>query len=154
MYETIYEYLASKKCAFGEYLQLMADFIKGLKDVKHLINCGVIKNEFCTYNYVFQMWNNLQSEIPLPLCSKAYEDMVSKINKQCKSLLSLVLIKCHPIFHLNKNICIANVRMVYFILHIHLYFASCFDNVYIILINHTQYSKWKCLGKIICSMFS
>jgi len=87
MYEMIYEYLASKKCAFGEYLQLMADFIKRLKDVKHLINCGVIKNEFCTYNYAFQMWNNLQSEIPLPLCSKAYEDMVSKsisnVNPHC-----------------------------------------------------------------------
>jgi hypothetical protein len=46
MYEMIYEYFASKKCAFGKYLQLMADFIKGLKDVKHLINCGVIKNDF------------------------------------------------------------------------------------------------------------
>jgi len=42
MYEIIYEYLASKKCAFGKYLQLMADFIKGIKDVKHLVSCGVI----------------------------------------------------------------------------------------------------------------
>jgi len=87
MYETIYEYLASKKRAFRGYLQLMANFIKGLKDVKHLINCGVIKNDFCTYNYAFQIWNNLQSGMLLPLCSKEYEDMVSKINKQCKSSL-------------------------------------------------------------------
>jgi hypothetical protein len=81
MYEIIYEYVASKKCAFGKYLQLIANFIKGLEDVKHLVNCGVIWNEHWTYNNAYQKWNNLESGIPMPLCSKAYEDMVSIINK-------------------------------------------------------------------------
>ncbi len=94
----IFEYLASKKCAFGKYLQLMANFIKGLKDVKHLINCGLTKNEFFTYNYDFQMWNNLQNGIPLPFCSKAYDNMVSKINKQCKSSLYVMRIEFYQLF--------------------------------------------------------
>jgi hypothetical protein len=48
----MYEFMEddkSLKCPFGEYLQLMKDLIKEVGDVKHLINCGAIKNKLCTF---------------------------------------------------------------------------------------------------------
>ncbi len=84
------EYFTSRKCPFGEYLRLMTFLIKELGDVKHLIDCGVLQNELRTDNNAFQMWNSLQSELPLSRVSEEYEDMVSEINNQCKSSLNVM----------------------------------------------------------------
>jgi hypothetical protein len=97
----MYEYmedLTSCRCPFGEYLQLMIDLIKEVGDVKHLIDCGVIENELRTDNNAFQMWSNLQSELFLPIYSKEYENMVSKINKQCKSSLNVMRTEFYELF--------------------------------------------------------
>jgi len=44
------------------------------------------------------MWNSLQSQLFLPQNSKAYEDMVSKINKQCKSSLNVMRTEFYQLF--------------------------------------------------------
>jgi hypothetical protein len=97
MYEYMEDY-NSLKCPFGEYLQLMTDLIKELGDVKHLIDCGVIRNDLCTDKNAFQMWNNLQSDLILRRCSKEYGDMVSEINKQCKSALNVMGTEFYQLF--------------------------------------------------------
>jgi hypothetical protein len=94
----MYEYMEDDKCAFGEYLVLMIDLIKELGDVKHLIDCGVIQNELVTDNNAFQMWNKLQSNLYFDGYSKEYEDMVSKINKQCKSSLNVMRTEFYQLF--------------------------------------------------------
>ncbi|CAK9857395.1 unnamed protein product [Sphagnum jensenii] len=76
----------------------MTDLIKEVGDVKHLIDCEVIRNDLCTDNNAFQMWNSLQSELPFPGNSKEYEDMVSKINKQCKSSLNVMRTEFYQLF--------------------------------------------------------
>ncbi len=97
----MYEYMedfTSCKCPFGKYLRLMTTLIKELGDVKHLIDFGAIQNELCTDNNAFQMWNSLQSGIVFPANSKEYEDMVSKINKQCKSSLNVMRTEFYQLF--------------------------------------------------------
>jgi hypothetical protein len=97
----MYEYMedfTSRKCPFGEYLQLMTDLIKEVGDVKHLIDCGVIQNELCTNKNAFEMWNSLQSNLFLPKNSKEYEDMVFEINKQCKSSLYVMRTEFYQLF--------------------------------------------------------
>jgi hypothetical protein len=89
MYEFIKDY-NSLKCPFGEYLQLMTSLIKQVGDMKLLINYGVIQNELFIDNNAFQMWNSLQSDLFFNRYAKEHEDMVSKINKQCKSSLSVM----------------------------------------------------------------
>ncbi|CAK9190964.1 unnamed protein product [Sphagnum troendelagicum] len=76
----------------------MTDLIKEVGDVKHLIDCGVIQNKLCTDNNAFQMWNSLQSNLIFPTNSKEYEDMVSKINKQCKSSLNVMRTEFYQLF--------------------------------------------------------
>ncbi|CAK9190976.1 unnamed protein product [Sphagnum troendelagicum] len=96
-----YEYMEeynSFKCPFGEYLQLMTSLIKEVGDVKHLLDCDVIQNELCTDNNAFEMWNSLQSRLPLRSCSKEYEDMVFEINKQCKSSLNVMRTEFYQLF--------------------------------------------------------
>ncbi|KAH8973379.1 hypothetical protein BDL97_01G044100 [Sphagnum fallax] len=88
----------SVKCPFGEYLKLMTSLIREVEDVKHLIDCGVIHNRLWTDNNAFQMWNNLQSKLFLPKYSKQYEDMVSEINKQCKSSLNVMRTEFYQLF--------------------------------------------------------
>ncbi|KAH9574152.1 hypothetical protein CY35_01G041100 [Sphagnum magellanicum] len=97
MYEYMEDY-TSPKCPFGEYLLLMIDLIKEVGDVKHLIDCGVIRNRLCTDNNAFQMWNNLQSDLYFNGYSKKYEDMVYEINKQCKSSLYVMRTEFYEIF--------------------------------------------------------
>jgi len=87
MYEFMENY-SSSQLPFGEYLQLMTSLIKEVEDVKHLIDCGVIQNKLGTDNDAFQMWDSLQKELFLPKYSAAYGQMVSKINKKCKSSLN------------------------------------------------------------------
>jgi hypothetical protein len=97
----MYEYMEvynSVKCPFGEYLHLMTDLIKELGDVKQLIDCGVIQNELVTDNNAFQMWNHLQSDLYMAEFSEEYEDMVSKINKQCKSSLNVMRTEFYQLF--------------------------------------------------------
>jgi len=92
----MYEYMADHnffKCPVGEYVQLMTSLIKEVGDAKHLIDCGVIENKLGTDENVFQMWNSLQSYSFLPGNSIDYEDMVSKINKHCKSKLNVMKIE-------------------------------------------------------------
>ncbi len=96
MYEFMEAY-NSQECPFGEYL-LMTDLIKELGDVKHLIDCGVIQNELCTDNNAFEMWNELQSNLYFNGFSKQYQDMVSKINKQCKSSLNVMRTEFYQLF--------------------------------------------------------
>jgi hypothetical protein len=88
----------SLRCPFGEYLQLMTDLIREEGDVKHLIDCGVIQNGLATDNNAFQMWSNLQSELVLPEISKEYAEMVSEINKQCKSKLNVMRTEFYQLF--------------------------------------------------------
>ncbi|KAH9574155.1 hypothetical protein CY35_01G041400 [Sphagnum magellanicum] len=88
----------SVKCPFGEYLKLMTDLIKELGDVKHLIECGVIQNKLGNDNNAFKMWNSLQSDLFLPKYSKEYGDMVSEINKQCKSSLNVMRTEFYQLF--------------------------------------------------------
>ncbi|CAM6071341.1 unnamed protein product [Sphagnum tenellum] len=97
MYESMEDY-DSLKCPFGEYVQLMTDLIKEVGDVKHLIDCGVIQNDLCTDNNAFQMWNNLQSDLYLAKNSEEYGDMVSEINKQCKSSLNVMRTEFYELF--------------------------------------------------------
>ncbi|KAH8973400.1 hypothetical protein BDL97_01G045600 [Sphagnum fallax] len=97
MYEVMEDY-NSFKCAFGEYLQLMTSLIKEVGDVKHLIDCGVIQNELWTDKNAFQMWNSLQSDLIFGNNSKEYVDMVSKINKQCKSSLNVMRTEFYQLF--------------------------------------------------------
>jgi hypothetical protein len=97
MYEYV-EHYTSRKCAFGEYVRLMTSLIKEVGDVKHLIDCGVIQNELFTDKNAFQMWNNLQSDLFLPKYSKEYADMVSEINKQCKSSLNVMRTEFYQLF--------------------------------------------------------
>jgi hypothetical protein len=94
----MYEYYNTLGCPFGEYLQLMTDLIREEGDVKHLIDCGVIQNRLATDKNAFQMWSNLQSELFLPKYSEAYEKMVSKINKQCKSSLNVMTTDFYQLF--------------------------------------------------------
>ncbi|KAH9574182.1 hypothetical protein CY35_01G042800 [Sphagnum magellanicum] len=94
----MYEYMEGIIHPFGEYLKLMTDLIKELGDVKHLIDCGVIQNGLCTDNNAFEMWNNLQSNLLLGFCSKEYGDMVSDINKQCKSSLNVMRTEFYQLF--------------------------------------------------------
>ncbi|CAK9191006.1 unnamed protein product [Sphagnum troendelagicum] len=98
MYEYVEEGYTSGKCPFGEYLQLMISLIKEVGDVKHLIDCGVIHNELWTDNNAFQMWNSLQSDLIFGNNSKEYVDMVSKINKQCKSSLNVMRTEFYQLF--------------------------------------------------------
>jgi len=98
MYEYMEYFPSSLHCPFGEYLRLVIDLIKEVGDVKHLIDCGVIQNELCTDRNAFQMWNNLQSDLSLTCCSEEYEDMVSKINKQCKSSLNVMRTEFNQLF--------------------------------------------------------
>jgi hypothetical protein len=67
-------------------------------DVKHLIDCGVIQNELFTDKNAFQMWNSLQSNLCVVRYSKECEDMVSKINKQCKSSLNVMRTEFYQLF--------------------------------------------------------
>jgi hypothetical protein len=97
MYEYM-DYYDSRKCPFGEYLRLMTSLIKEVGDVKHLIDCGVIQNELRTDKNAFQMWNSLQSHLIFPPNSQEYEDMVSKINKQCKSSLNVMRTEFYQLF--------------------------------------------------------
>jgi hypothetical protein len=97
----MYEYVEghpSRKCPFREYLQFMTSLIKEVGDVKHIIDCGVIQNELRTDDNAFQIWNNLQSNLFVALCSKEYGDMVSEINKQCKSSLNVVRTEFYQLF--------------------------------------------------------
>jgi hypothetical protein len=89
MYEFMTDY-NSLICPFGEYLQLMTSLIKEVGDVKHLIDCGVINNTLGNDNNAFQMWNSLQSDLFLPRYSTRHKNMVSEINKQCKSRLNVL----------------------------------------------------------------
>jgi hypothetical protein len=89
----MYEFMAhhnSFKCAVGEYVQLMTSLVKEVEDVKHLIDCGVIQNKLGSHESVFKMWNSLQSDLFLPQNSEDYENMVLKINEQCKSSLNVM----------------------------------------------------------------
>ncbi|CAK9857394.1 unnamed protein product [Sphagnum jensenii] len=88
----------SLKCPFGEYLQLMRSLIKEVGDVKHLIDCGVIENKLWTDKNAFQMWNSLQSDLIFPPNSQEYGDMVSEINKQCKSSLNVMRTEFYQLF--------------------------------------------------------
>jgi len=97
MYEYMEDY-TSCKCPFGEYLHLMMDLIKEVGDVKHLIDCGVIQNRLCTDKNAFQMWNSLQSHLWLADDSEEYGDMVSEINKQCKSSLYVMRTEFYQFF--------------------------------------------------------
>jgi hypothetical protein len=97
MYECMGDY-TSWKCAFGEYVRLMTSLIKEVGDVKHLIDCGVIQNELFTDKNAFQMWNNLQNDLYLSDYSEEYEDMVSKINKQCESSLNVMRTEFYQLF--------------------------------------------------------
>jgi hypothetical protein len=97
MYEYV-EYYTARKCPFGEYLGLMTSLIQEVGDVRHLIDCGVIQNELRTDKNAFQMWNSLQSHIFFPPNSKEYVDMVSKINKQCKSSLNVMRTEFYQLF--------------------------------------------------------
>jgi hypothetical protein len=97
----MYEFMEdddSFKLPIGEYLRLMTDLIKEEGDVKHLIDCGVIQNELCTDKNAFEMWNSLQSHLFFPQNSKEYRDMVSEINKQCKSSLNLMRTEFYQLF--------------------------------------------------------
>jgi hypothetical protein len=97
----MYEYMEgcnSAKCAFGEYVELMTSLIKEIGDVKHLIDCGVIRNGLFTDKNAFEMWNSLQSHILLPQSSKQHENMVSEINKQCKSSLYVMRTLFYQLF--------------------------------------------------------
>jgi hypothetical protein len=89
MYEFMTNY-NSLFCPFGEYLQLMTSLIKEVGDVKLLIDCGVIKNTLGNDNTAFQMWNSLQSDLFLPKYSAQYNNMVARINDQCKSTLRVL----------------------------------------------------------------
>jgi len=97
MYEFMQNYNSSV-LPFGEYLQLMTSLIKEVGDVKHLINCGVIQNNLGTDKNAFQMWDSLQSQLFLPIYSTAHADMVSKINKQCKSSLNVITTEFYQLF--------------------------------------------------------
>jgi hypothetical protein len=97
MYEFMEDYDSLKR-PFGEYLRLMTDLIKEVGDVKHLIDCGVIQNELCTDRNAFEMWNSLQSHLFFPQNSKEYRDMVSEINKQCKSSLNVMRTEFYQLF--------------------------------------------------------
>lgn len=77
MYE-FYDHFVAKHCVFGEYVHLMGDLIKSPKDVKHLIDCDVIKNFLVTDRNVFRMWDNLQSGIKYSRYSQPYHEMVKK----------------------------------------------------------------------------
>jgi hypothetical protein len=88
----------SVRCPFGEYLKLMTSLIREVEDVKHLIDCGVIKNRLWTDDNAFQMWNSLQSKLFMPKNSKEYEDMVVEINKQCKSSLYVMRTEFYQLF--------------------------------------------------------
>ncbi|CAK9190962.1 unnamed protein product [Sphagnum troendelagicum] len=97
MHEVMQDY-NSFKCPFGEYLRLMTDLIKEEGDAKHLIDCGVIQNELCTDNNAFQMWSSLQSDLYFDYSSEEYGDMVSEINKQCKSSLNVMRTEFYQLF--------------------------------------------------------
>jgi hypothetical protein len=97
MYEFIEGY-NSFKCPLGEYLRLMTSLIKEVGDVKHLIDCDVIQNELRTDNNAFQMFSNLQSDLYMGNSSKEYVDMVSEINKQCKSSLYVMRTEFYQLF--------------------------------------------------------
>jgi len=97
MYE-FYDHFVAKRCALGEYVHLMGDLIKSPEDVKHLIDCDVIKNFLVTDKNAFRMWDNLQSGINYSGYSQPYHDMVKKINGQCKSTLHIVKTKFYQLF--------------------------------------------------------
>ncbi|CAN5952065.1 unnamed protein product [Sphagnum jensenii] len=97
MYEVMQEF-NSFKCPFGEYLRLMTDLIKEEGDAKHLIDCGVIQNGLCTDKNAFQMWSSLQSDLYFDYNSEEYGDMVSEINKQCKSSLNVMRTEFYQLF--------------------------------------------------------
>jgi hypothetical protein len=97
MYE-FYDHFIAKRCALGEYVHLMGDLIKSLEDVRHLIDCDVIKNFLVTDKNAFRMWDNLQSGINYSGYSKPYHDMVKKINGQCKSTLHIVRTEFYQLF--------------------------------------------------------
>jgi hypothetical protein len=88
----------SVKCPFGEYLKLMANLIREVGDVKHLIDCGVIQNGLSADHNAFEMWNSLQNNLFMPKYSKEYGDMVSEINKQCKSKLNVMRTEFYQLF--------------------------------------------------------
>jgi hypothetical protein len=97
----MYEYMEDFtfcNCPFGEYLRLMTELIKEVGDVSHLIDCGVIQNELRTHNNAFEMWTHVQSDLYLNDYSKEYEDMVSKINKECKSSLYVMRTEFYQLF--------------------------------------------------------
>jgi len=52
MYE-FYDHFVAKHCALGEYVHLMGDLIKSPEDVKHLIECDVIKKKLVTDKNAF-----------------------------------------------------------------------------------------------------
>jgi len=97
MYEYIEDF-TSRKCAFGEYLELMQDLIKEVGDVRHLIDCGVIRNRLHTDKNAFQMWNSLQSNLFSAVPSEEYGYMVSEINKQCESSLYVMRNEFYQLF--------------------------------------------------------
>jgi hypothetical protein len=97
----IYEYFRwGRECGstVGGYIQLMADLIGCLDDVKLLIKHGVIINYVGPEKLVLETWRSLNKGLWYDDVSKSTIELAENLNKHCKSRKNVIITEFSQLF--------------------------------------------------------
>ncbi len=97
----IYEYFSLRHeshCTVGGYIQLMADLIGSLDDVRLLIKHGVFKNHLGPEMAVLDMWRSLNKGLCYSHVSKSTIEVAENLNKHCKSMKNVIITEFSQLF--------------------------------------------------------
>ncbi len=97
----IYEYFSlqdESRCTVGSYIQLMADLIGSLDDVRLLFKHGVFKNHLGPETAVLDMWRSLNEGLWYSDASKSTIEVAENLNKHCKSRKNVIITEFSQLF--------------------------------------------------------
>ncbi|CAM6008488.1 unnamed protein product [Sphagnum balticum] len=106
-FETVFRNLAiyenfslerESHCRVRGYIQLMADLIGSLDDVRLLIKHGVFKNHVGPEMAVLDMWRSLNKGLWISSVSTSTIEVAKNLNKHCKSRKNVIITEFSHLF--------------------------------------------------------
>ncbi len=97
----IYEYFSlqhESHCTVAGYIQLMADLIGSVDDVRLLIKRGVFINHLGPEMAVLDMWTSLNNGLWVGDVSKSSIEVAENVNKHCKCRKNLIITEFSQLF--------------------------------------------------------
>jgi hypothetical protein len=97
----IYEHFSlydQSHCTVNGYIQLMADLIGSLDDVRLLIKHGVFINDLGPEMAVLDMWRSLNKNLCVGNVSKSTIEVAENLNKHCKSRKNVLITEFSQLF--------------------------------------------------------